>query len=380
MKITIIGAGTAGLASAILMARQGHEVEVFDKTENPGPVGAGILVQPSGKDVLQSMGLLAPLHECSQEIDALRGFNKKLETITLLPYKNQMGLGVHRGNLFKLLLDTATNENVRIQFGAPISKIVLENNRYRIPEVQEEASDLLILAQGPNPELLEQTDIPFTSKVYPWGALWHIGPTSQKRRELQQYYRGTSIFIGLLAAGLDPIRKQPCESFFWSIALDQIEAWKKQSLQDFKSQVINYWPECEEVMSSIEDKEQLLIARYRDTVLKRPYSKNLVVLGDAAHAMSPQLGQGVSLALQDAHALSSILSEDINKTLQKYFECRKKQIDIYQKLTRWLTPLYQSHMNYLAPFRDASISLGMKVPYIRNNILEVLSGKKEAWL
>ena len=60
-------------------------------------------------------------------------------------------------------------------------------------------------------------------------------------------------------------------------------------------------------MTSIGDAGQLRRASYRDAVLRRWSRGRLVLIGDAAHSMSPQLGQGVNMALMDALALRDAL-------------------------------------------------------------------------
>jgi 2-polyprenyl-6-methoxyphenol hydroxylase-like FAD-dependent oxidoreductase len=56
--IGVIGCGTAGAAAALFLARAGHDVRVFERVADPKPVGAGIIVQPSGQAVLARLGLL----------------------------------------------------------------------------------------------------------------------------------------------------------------------------------------------------------------------------------------------------------------------------------------------------------------------------------
>lgn len=58
LPIAIVGAGTAGLASAILLARQGWPVTLYERVADLQPVGAGILLQPSGLAALRHIGLL----------------------------------------------------------------------------------------------------------------------------------------------------------------------------------------------------------------------------------------------------------------------------------------------------------------------------------
>ena len=47
-KIAIVGSGAAGMAAALFLERAGHDVTLFEKVADPRPVGAGVLLQPSG--------------------------------------------------------------------------------------------------------------------------------------------------------------------------------------------------------------------------------------------------------------------------------------------------------------------------------------------
>ena len=58
IHVAIIGSGTAGLASAIVLAQQGLQVSIFEKVSALEPVGAGLLLQPSGLAVFEHLGVL----------------------------------------------------------------------------------------------------------------------------------------------------------------------------------------------------------------------------------------------------------------------------------------------------------------------------------
>ncbi|NEU34464.1 FAD-dependent monooxygenase, partial [bacterium LRH843] len=57
IDITVLGMGIGGLAFAIAAARMGHKVELLDRMQTPGPVGSGFVLQPTGLEVLQRLGL-----------------------------------------------------------------------------------------------------------------------------------------------------------------------------------------------------------------------------------------------------------------------------------------------------------------------------------
>src|SRR5262245_28314629 len=57
LHIAIAGAGTAGLAAAAFLAREGHRITLFERFAEPRPVGAGLMIQPTGLACLAMLGL-----------------------------------------------------------------------------------------------------------------------------------------------------------------------------------------------------------------------------------------------------------------------------------------------------------------------------------
>src|SRR3546814_7115804 len=86
----------------------------------------------------------------------------------------------------------------------------------------------------------------------------------------------------------------------------------------------------------------LPISRYRDTIMRRWHRGRVVLIGDAAHAMSPQLGQGVNMALLDAKAFTAALRDtaSMETALDTYQRERRAHVWIYQLWSRWLTPVF----------------------------------------
>ena len=59
MRVAVVGCGTGGPAAALLLKAAGHDVEIFERFNTPSPIGAGLLLQPTGQAVLARLGLLA---------------------------------------------------------------------------------------------------------------------------------------------------------------------------------------------------------------------------------------------------------------------------------------------------------------------------------
>ena len=73
MNVGVVGCGTGGPAAAVLLARQGHRVEVFEQEPSPGPVGAGLLLQPTGMAVLERLGVLERVRACADPVRRIHG-------------------------------------------------------------------------------------------------------------------------------------------------------------------------------------------------------------------------------------------------------------------------------------------------------------------
>ena len=71
--IAVAGCGPAGLAAALLLARDGHKVRLFERFDAPRPIGSGLLLQPTGQAVLRRLGLEDRLLAAGARVERLFG-------------------------------------------------------------------------------------------------------------------------------------------------------------------------------------------------------------------------------------------------------------------------------------------------------------------
>jgi len=137
------------------------------------------------------------------------------------------------------------------------------------------------------------------------------------------------------------------------------------------------------VLDQIHDEGQLLYAGYHDVVMHRWHTRNVVYLGDAAHATSPQLGQGCNLALWDAMELSDCIEaepRDLATALDRYSRRREEHLAFYQTATRWLTPFFQGDVEALAHLRDVAMPLLGKVSVFKRMMTLSMLGVMDGFL
>ena len=182
--------------------------------------------------------------------------------------------------------------------------------------------------------------------------------------------------IGLLPVGTRPGDGVPRLSFFWSLPVAAFDDWQAQGFDAWKREACRLWPEAAPLIHAIDTPAQLARARYRDTVMRDWHRDGVVLVGDAAHAMSPQLGQGVNMALMDASALAGALRDtaDLRDALAAYQRTRRAHLSIYHLWSRWLTPMFQSERDLVARLRDAVLRPASTLPFARTHMLQVLGG------
>jgi 2-polyprenyl-6-methoxyphenol hydroxylase-like FAD-dependent oxidoreductase len=107
LAIGIVGAGTAGLASAIALARLGHAVTVYEKHRSLSPLGAGLLIQPQGVAAFEALGVGPAFHAASVPVTRLLGTCHRNWTLVDIPYDATEARGVSRAALSEVLLSRA---------------------------------------------------------------------------------------------------------------------------------------------------------------------------------------------------------------------------------------------------------------------------------
>ena len=386
LEIAIAGYGSAGQAAAILLARDGHRVTVFERAATPMPVGAGLLLQPTGLAVLDEMGLLSEALMFGAPVRRLLGDTPDGRQVLDMRYtdldRRLFGLGMQRAALFDLLHAARPDEAI-VKFGAEIDRIDSDDGRLITVEgVRHGPFDLILIADGAASRLRQVLAPHRLNQPYPWGALWCLVALDDwpQHDVLRQRYRSSSRMIGLLPVGIrrdDPV---PRLSFFWSLPAGDFQSWRARGLPAWRRELDELWPEAATVFAGLPgEPDGFAQASYRDTVLGDWHRGRVCAIGDAAHAMSPQLGQGVNMALLDALAMREALRAEttVAAALAHFVRIRRRHIGVYHFWSRWLTPLFQSDRHWLARLRDALFPRLGRWPGSRSLSLALLTGRQQ---
>jgi len=293
------------------------------------------------------------------------------------------GLGLHRGALFAALYDALPAAAVELRLGVVASAI---EGAY-VHDVQGQRHGpfaLIVIADGARSRLRAALGHARRDDEYPWGALWIVAddPERRFRGQLLQVVDGAQAMLGLLPTGTRPGLSTPQVSLFVSVRLDQVGALRARGLAAFKETQLALAPAAEPVLAQIDSFDQLLLASYRDVRMSRLDFGNVAYVGDAGHAMSPQLGQGSNLALLDALALAAALRKepDLGRALPAYSRARRAQLRYYQLVNRALTPFFQGDSRLFGLLRDALMPLASRLPVLRSIMVATMCGVKRGFV
>ncbi|HWA31547.1 MAG TPA: NAD(P)/FAD-dependent oxidoreductase [Rhizomicrobium sp.] len=389
MRIGIIGCGIAGQSAGIALARDGHDVTVFERFPEAKPLGAGLLLQPSGQMALERLGLLKAAENWGAPVSRLYGRTTGGRTLMDLRYaklgKDMQGLGLHRNVLFGVLHKGLLESGAKVQLGFEVTKIrEFDNPRVIARDGSSEGPfDLVIDCAGAHDTLRRSLGVPMDDPVYPWGCLWAILPdrTDAFQGELRQVCEGTEIMIGIL-----PIGRVPDADFagnhvalFWSLLHKQYGAQRNLGIDGLRGRILHYWPESKPIVDELHEINQFTLATYRDVRMKTWRNRRVLVIGDAAHGTSPQLGQGANLALLDSLTLASALRQtgNVDMALDAYERMRRPHLRYYQSMSRRVTRLFQSNSRMWGLTRDIFFGPMAKIPGLARITRTTLAGMRK---
>ncbi|KAL2823203.1 hypothetical protein BDW59DRAFT_173683 [Aspergillus cavernicola] len=375
-KAIIIGAGPTGLTtSLVLHQRNNISTKIYELRPSPSTIGGAIGIPSNGLRLLDRLGVYQDLVDCAS-LDSklfLHGVNGGLlgEVAWTEYLEKKIGYGymrVKRGDLVRILLEANKERGVEVEFGRRVvsvseseseSESEAENGKgkgkgkitVRFDDGTEDSADLLIGADGIHSSIRSLYVDPDIKQEYTAFAVTSaVTPTSSLPKDL---IPAPGMHTVITSEGLFALI--PCtasgDELFWFFsretpapesedARDGWEVRRQEALGNFKTDITAALAEVkgdwgEVIRAVVKNPEAIqFYPVYRLPPGGRWSRGRCILLGDAAHAMPPHAGQGVSMALEDGFALSGLLlqgqgeeKEGLEDIWRRYDAVRRPRIE-----------------------------------------------------
>ena len=382
-RVGIAGFGVAGATTAFLLARDGHAVTVMEQAADVGPIGAGVLLQASGQTVLRHLGLLESVVAHAAPIEMLDAQHLDRSQLIRTVYSELepecRAYGVHRGVLFRALENAVNTQPVELRLHSEITtREVKPDGVYLTDHTGRRHGpfDFIVCGDGSRSRLRKACGFRARVMAYDHGTLWVTVPGTAVQGRLLQIVRRNQRMCGLL-----PLGDGLC-SLYWGLPLREFPEVRANGLDPLKREILSYAPEAVEMLDLVVDFEQLLLTSYRHVWMRRCHDRHTLFLGDAAHAMSPHLGQGINLAMVDAYRFADCLRTAPNPpaAFRQFVQSQRAYLRYYSAITFLLSPFFQSDWRILGWGRDLALPLLPRIPWVKRQMLLTVSGLKSGFL
>ena len=316
MRIAIIGGGIGGLTTALALRQFGFNPQIFEQAPQILEVGAAILVWPNAMRVLHRLGLADAI--CAQggsleKSSWLTADGKTLNNF-VFPKTEVAAIALHRAKLQQTLVCALPPESIHLNHVFAAYEQLPDRIIAHFENAPSFESEILIGADGLHSRAREQllNDGPATNHHYAaWrGVVPQIFPSIPLATATEIYGRGRRFGIGPLGSG---------KVGWWASANKTLlndrrpEAGRGEDDESSREELLRLFGDwCKPVPDLI--RATPANALVRNAVSDRPPVEKwgrraMTLLGDAIHPLTPNLGQGGCLAIEDAAVLARCLKK-----------------------------------------------------------------------
>lgn len=325
LNVLIIGAGMGGLSAALAFQQLGHRVTVMERVEDIRPVGAAISLWSNGVKVMHQLGLGTTIERLSGDMQRMRYLwhdGTLLSDFSLAPLYDdvrQRACPIARAALQQTLFDAVGAEHIRLGWHCVDYASNADSVTAFFESGEQITADLLIVADGTHSKLRNKIVGRPVERQYVGYVNWNVRvPATATLAPLDSWdqYVGENKRVSLMPMGTGGNADAEEEFYcFFDVPLPA----------DTPNDPTRYREELRAHFSGWSDSVQSLIEHFDPARMARVEIHDIepletltdtrvALLGDAAHGMAPDLGQGGCQAMEDAWVLAQVVQKALEDT------------------------------------------------------------------
>ena len=340
-RILIVGGGIAGLTLATALHRQGFMAELVERNTVWHAIGAGIMVHANGMRVLRALGLGAAVEQAGAVVRRWSFCDQQGELLCETDLEALWGevgpcIGIERPRLQQVLLAGAAAVPCRL--GTSVLSLTQDEQRVSVGFSDGNAGeyDLVVGADG-IASTVRRLTLGAASPAYTGQMVWRsLVPTRPLGLTTLQFVLGEGCFFGLV-----PMGDGYTYGFGYTYGLGNVTEPRLHDplegrLERLRKRFAAFGGPVPEYLASLSCDEQLHCGSIEWVELDRWHSSRVVLIGDAAHASMPLMGEGGCMAMEDALVLAEVLreAETVENALDTYAARRRPRAAWVQQESR----------------------------------------------
>ena len=351
-RVLIAGAGIGGLTLAVALRRRGIEAHVFERAERLDPLGAGITVQPNGFAVLETLALGDAVRQAGAVLRAgqiLRADGGVLATMDTRAFGDVVG--IHRAELHRVLLEVAGSS---VELGFEVAGYEEDESGVYVRSADRRTVEggVLVGADGLRSAVraeLVADGAPIYAGYTSWRGLARGVELPSWDRASESWGPGTRFGIVPIGGGW----------IYWFATANAPEGGQDRDRSELVGRFAEYHSPVRAILEATSDEAILRTDICDRDPIERWSRGRVTLLGDAAHPMTPNLGQGGCQAIEDAGALAAALAEEssVAEAFARYERARVGRANEIVRLSRSLGRTAQLESAAARFVRDLAIRL-----------------------
>ena len=330
-KVAIAGAGVAGLAAAIQLAKAGVEVDVYEAKAELSAHGSGISLQGNALRCFDALGAWDDIRTAGYPFEGLnlRAPGPGAPIVASLPDVKTGGpdypaaMGMPRPALARILLEHAQAAGANTVFGARITGLEDAGDAVAVRVNDEPAGtyDLVIGADGLHSTVRELIGIETKPERNGMG-IWRTFVSRPAEVERSELYYGGPVYI----AGYTPTGDDTMYAFLVEKAQDRFGLSDEEATAIMLDESRAYSGPWDSIRADLEKGATANYTWFTKHIVEGAWNRGrVVIIGDAAHSCPPTIAQGAAQGLEDAVVLTELLvqRDAIDDTLWSEFHARR---------------------------------------------------------
>ena len=356
--IGIIGAGIAGLTSAIMLEKSGYDVRVFEADEQVRGIGAGMGLASNAIKAFEYLNLDQEVISISNHLTDFEISDSQGKTILSADTErikqsyDADNYAVHRADLHGLLLEKISPEKILTNKKLVKLKVVDGKVEIEFEDGTLGKFDFLIGADGVNSRV-RQLFLPKSQPRYAGYWCWR-GVVENANQHL---HKSVETWGEKGRFGITPLTQN---RIYWYACVNSNleDGIDRYGLNELKIRFRNYHRQIPELLEQTKTKDLISTPIVDIKPIDRFHFGNVLLIGDAAHATTPNLGQGACMAIEDVAVLQDeLLKNDWHTACSNFEKRRLKRTHYITKTSNFAGKIAQSENKTLNFLRNHLIRI-----------------------